>query len=273
MKPSIIFTALLAAFLSIYLPYSANAQSTESSVLDRIKSSGIIRCSYAAWEPYVVKDPNTGKISGIAVDYLEQTAATKGLKIKWTEEIGFDQIVPHLNSGRSDMFCLPCSPFKDFKKVLDFAGSFGKLPYYVYVPAKSKLTEEQLKTAKFSAIDGYIPMVETPITFPNAKVVSLPQNTSMAELYDQLKYGKTDALINEHISALNYMRNNPGIIRRFSDTPVIIKDMSFPVKKDDLTWFNFINDMTDTSKNEENRNRFETLIKTFQLYDNALLAR
>jgi len=242
----------------------------QTSVLDRVQKSGVLRCGYVSFDPYLKKDPNTGKITGVTVDYLEQTAARQGLKIDWAQEINIDQVFEAIDYDHIDMFCLPCSPIPAWTARVDFVGSFGKLPYYIYVPYKSKKTIDDLQTAHFSAVDGYIPTVETPRYFPNATLTGLPQTASMAELYDQLKYEKVDAIINEHVSALNYIRNNPETIRRLNDTPLFTKTMSFPIKKGDVRWGEFVQRMTDTTL-PENQALFRALNEQYGLTGNALL--
>jgi ABC-type amino acid transport substrate-binding protein len=267
-KLILLIVLLIAAYAGWH--FTQKPAGAVASTLDRVQQSKIIRCSYMIWEPYLKKDITTGKVSGIAVDYLNILAEKNGLKIDWAEEVPIDQLATNLLSGRTDMFCVPCSAHPDYEKVMDFVGSFGHLPYYTYVPAQSQITEEGLKTAHFTVIDGYIPSVETAKAYPNAKVTSLPMMTSMAELYDQLKYNKADALVNEHISALTYMKNNPGVIRRFSDKPVVLKDMSFPIKEADGPWLAFVNEMT-TMKNPENRALLQKLMVEYNLTDGALL--
>jgi ABC-type amino acid transport substrate-binding protein len=225
----------------------APAAPVTTSTLDRVEKSGVIRCGYWIYEPFISKDPNTGKISGLTVDYLEQTAARKGKKIDWVAEVPFDQIKPAIDYGRIDSFCVPCSPNEDFKKAFDFAGSFGKMPYYLYVPQNSTLTHEQMQTAHFAFVDGYLAGPKTIEFFPKAKHMSLPQMTSPADLYNQLRYGKADVVLNEHVSAMDYMKANPNIIRRYNDTPIFTVSMSFPVKKGDQRWFDYVQAMTDTN--------------------------
>lgn len=239
------------------------------SALDRVQESRSIRCGYWVFEPFVRKNPSSGAISGIAVDYLERTAARKGLKVIWAKEFPLDQIVPALEHGHMDMFCLPCSPTGDWAQRLDFAGSFGKMPFYLYVSAKGTQTQADLKTARFATIDGYIQSGETRARYPEAAISSLPNGASVAELYDQIKYGKADAILNDHLSALNYMRNNVGVMRRLDDAPLFTKTMYFPVQKGDSRWMAFVNAMTDTAL-PENAALFDALIQQYGLTGNAL---
>lgn len=269
-KKSVLALLILATVTGTYALHRRYAGTEKmASALDRVEKSKVLRCGYWVFEPYVKKDPNTGKMSGITVDYLEQTAARQGLTVRWDSEVPIDQIVPSLESGRFDMFCVPCSPMGDWIKRVDFVGSFGKLPYYLYVPAQSTKSLDELQTSRFSVIDGYITSEETPAHFPKATITSLPNMAPIAELYDQLKYGKADAVLIEHVSALNYMKNNPGVIRRFDDKPLFMKAVSFLIEKGDVRWGKFVGRMTDTTP-PDNKALFESLARKYGLTENAI---
>ncbi len=272
-KNALLGLASVAILFSIYTSwqkYIAQPEPEPASVLARVKETGIIKCGYWVFEPYITRDVNTGKIGGMTADYLEKIAARSGLKIEWAQELSFEQMVPALNYDRIDMFCVPCNPPPEYRKVLDFAGSFGSLPYYVYVPFSSTISKEELETARFAAGESYVPIKLTPEKFPKAKLISLPQMASIAEIYEQLKYGKADAVLNEDITAQGYMKNNPNTIRRWSDDPVEIKEMVFALKKDDDAWSKFVQQMTNTNL-PENKNLFRTLIKKYGLTEKAIL--
>lgn len=237
----------IAAFLLVALALAAflftKDREISASVYDRVMQSKTLRCSYMQVEPVLTRDIVSGKMSGMAVEYVETIAAQNGLTVKWAEEVPVDQLPAHLNAGRSDMFCLPASPTSDLDKAMTFAGYFGGLPYYVYVPYRSTVDVGNLSAARFTVVDGYIPADITPQLFPQAEIASLPVTASMGQLYDELRYGKTDAVVSEHVTALNYMQHNPETIRRLSDQPVKIMPMTFIIKKNDTAWANHINDV------------------------------
>jgi ABC-type amino acid transport substrate-binding protein len=226
--------ALTITFLFVLLTFSqVFAAGKNQSVYDRVMETGTIRCGYLPYEPFIIKDPVTDELSGVTYDYINGVAEELGLEVDWAGEVNIDQVVPALEAGRFDMFWLPCSPDENWQRVLDFSADVGALPYFIYVARDSDITSEELQTARFVTIDGYALTGITKEEFPEAGYISMPQTTSPAELYDQIRYGKADAHINEHISAKNYMRNNPGVIRRFSDEPLIAMKMYLPVKKGD----------------------------------------
>lgn len=224
---------------------TASASGKETAY-ERIMRTKEIRCGYWSYEPFISVDAASGKVGGIVYDYLNEVAGRSGFEIDWAGEVNFDQIVSSLESGRYDAFCLPATPGPEFEKVLDFPARMGALPYYLYVRAGSDPDEDQLKSAKFVTADGYALSEITLNSFPDAKILSLPQNSSAAEMYDQLRYGKADAHVNEHISASNYMKNNPGVIERFSDIPLIAMRMFLVSRKGDKEIYALLDGMFDT---------------------------
>lgn len=211
-----------------------------STAYERVTRGKVIRCGYVVYEPYISKDPNTGKLSGVTVDYLNGAAKRQGLKIDWMTEINFDQVVPALDAGKIDMLCVPCTPTSDYERVVAFVGNLGGLPYYTYVATKNEVRPQELPTATFALHDGYALSGITRNAYPNAQFISLPQSASMAEFFDQLRFGKAQAVVNENIAAENYMKNNPNVMRRLSDTPVIAMRMFLLAQKTDTAMHGLI---------------------------------
>lgn len=57
----------------------------QSSTLDQMISRGEMRIGYVPWNPAVIKNPETGELSGIFPDMVNYMAETLKLKVRWTE--------------------------------------------------------------------------------------------------------------------------------------------------------------------------------------------
>lgn len=209
------------------------------TAVERIERTKTVNCGYIPYEPYIIKNPNTGYLNGIVIEYVNDVAKNHGLKVEWLET-NIDQAVAALESGRIDAFCIPAAPDYNWRKVIEYTAPFGALPYYLYVPDNSTLTKDDLQSARFVIADGFAMSDITKMAFPKATYVSIPQTSSPAEMYDQLRYGKADAIINEHASATNYMTNNPKTIRRVSDDPIMVLRMFMNTKKGDAAMGDFL---------------------------------
>ena len=222
------------------------------------------------YDPYLTKDMKTGKVGGLVVDYVDQVAARHGVKVGWAADINVDQIITNLNYGRIDAFCVPTTPDDNWAKMAEFVADLGAWPYYTYVRADNKLTRAQLNTARFVMVDGYNQTVTTTEHYPQAKFVSLPQTVSAAEMYDQLKYNKADAFVNEPISAALYAQANPGTIKKFSDDILSAQRMFFMSKKADAKMAESLEKTFDADI-PENGALLRDLIKKYNLPPGSLL--
>src|ERR1035438_8101680 len=97
--------ALIVSLLGwVFRPVGNTQRSSEQSVYDRVIKSGVIKASYANYPPYCIKDPNSGKLSGIFVETLDEAGRRLALKVDWVEEVGWGAIFEGLNSNRHDIF-------------------------------------------------------------------------------------------------------------------------------------------------------------------------
>jgi len=261
---------VLLAFAALVAVYVQKPSYSTLMAFDRVTQSKTIRCGYLPYEPFVIKDPNTGKLSGVTVDYLDKVAARQGYKIEWAGETTFDQVVPSLDGGRFDMFCVPATPTTDYERVVEFVGNLGGLPYYTYVSTKTDVKAEDLPTATFVIHDAFALTGITKEVYPNANFISLPQTASTAEFFDQLRYGKAQAGVNEPISAENYMKANPGVMRRVSDTPVIAMRMFLLAQKADTAMHAFIGN-TFGIENPDNLAAMKEMLVKYNVPDRAVL--
>ncbi len=269
MKKIIIFIVTMFVFTASFGVAHAADQEKESTY-DRVMRTKTIRCGYALYEPFVSKDVVTGEMSGLTYEYINQVAKNAGIQIKWTEEMNVDQVIPSLNYGRIDAFCIPCTPDRNWEKQIGFSAPLGALPYFTFVPEDSTLTAEQLEKAKFATVDGYALTEITHDAYSEADYYSLQQMTSTAEMYDQLRYHKAEAHVNEAISAANYMKNNPGTIRRFSDKPVVAMRMFLITPGGDDKMDAFMNETFDAGL-PENLALAQNLREKYDVPDDALL--
>ena len=74
-----------------------------------------MRCGYVSNPPSCIVDPNTGQLGGIFVDSIEAIGEELGIRIEWTEEVGFGSMIEGLVTGRYD--AVPCANLADCSKV------------------------------------------------------------------------------------------------------------------------------------------------------------
>src|SRR5207253_5761520 len=131
--------------------------------------------------PGCLKDPNTGKLSGIGIDSLEMAAKNLGLKVEWTEEVGWGSMLEGLQTNRYDMIATPIWTNSNRARLVDFSRPLYYSPINVWVKAGDKrFNETNLTTLNspdkvIATVDGETAEVIANEDFPQAKKLSLPQ--------------------------------------------------------------------------------------------------
>lgn len=191
-----------------------------TSVYDRVMRSGTIRCGYSLYNPGCLKDPTTGKMSGIGVDTLELLAKNLGLKIEWAEEVGWGTMIEGLQTNRYDMIVTPVWATSDRARVVDFSSPLYYSPVFAYVKAGNKTFAADyahiLNSPKYSiaTIDGATAEIIAQEDFPLVKRVSLPQLTEFGQLLLTVSPGKADVTFTEPADAAGFLKSNPGSVER-----------------------------------------------------------
>src|SRR5580704_8643017 len=84
---------------------SAVTSPVKESTYERVIRTGEIRCAYEPYAPALSKDPNTGQLSGIFYDVMQEVGRRLNLKINWVEEVGYGVIPEGFVTDRYDAFC------------------------------------------------------------------------------------------------------------------------------------------------------------------------
>jgi ABC-type amino acid transport substrate-binding protein len=166
-----------------------------------------------------MKDPNTGKLSGLFYDYTEALGQALHLKIEWTEEMNWGDFPAALNSGRIDAMCGGSWPNAARARVIDFVRPILYAPTYAWVRTDDKRFDNNIEAindpgVSIVVIEGSTPAVIATQDFPKAKLIQLPAITSLAEGFVSLADGKADVTIQSASAEHQYDVNNPGKIRR-----------------------------------------------------------
>ena len=163
------------------LPHQLGLAGTKTSVYDRDARSGTIRASYAVYPPYCIKDPNTGKMSGLFVDVLEEAGRRLGLKVEWTEEVGWGSVFEGLNANRDDIFGAGLWQNASRSKAAAFSNPIIFNPIMVWVRSgDTRFNEKDIESlnspkVKISVQDGAVEDLISKSDYPLAARVSVPQ--------------------------------------------------------------------------------------------------
>ncbi len=195
------------------------AASVKESAYDRVMRTQTIRCGYALWAPMLMKDPNTGKLSGVFYDYVEALGKALSLKIDWAEETGLGDFPAALNFGRIDAMCSGGWANSARARIIDYTSPILYQPVFVYARIDDHRFDNNLaainnRSILIAAIDGGTPRVIAEHDFPEATFYSLPQLSDMSEPFVAMSMKKADLVLMEPSTAAAFAQHNPDKIRR-----------------------------------------------------------
>ena len=264
-----IFLALIILCLSAPA-FAAEKEST----FDRVTRTQTIRCGYADWSPFLVKDPNTGKISGLFYDVMEQLGKRLNIKIDWTEEVGYGAIIEGLRAGRYDMICTALAQNSTRVKAVDFSMPLFFMPFYVISrkdDTRFDKTYDILNDPKYklAVLDGELSSVMAAQFFPKATQDALSQTADLSLMLKEVETKKADVGFLEPVTFMDYEAKNPGLLK--------IVDKSRPLNMFAVSFLLPINDtpfkrMIDVTLNElVNDGTLTPLIKKYEKYPGTML--
>ncbi len=220
-------TALLLASCTMKTNSSSPA-TQNTSVYQRVLQSGTIRCGYPIFPPYTMKDPNTGKLSGIFVDILEEAGKNLGLKINWSEEVGWGTIIEGLETNRYDLVPTGVWPNANRGKHCSFSTPLFYNGLEVYVRTNenrftNKLQKINSSLVTIATIDGCHVLDIAKNRFPKARRLAHPDMCDYGLILLDVATGKADVTFSDPSRAAIFLKNNPGTIKSITSKPFEIE--------------------------------------------------
>ena len=204
---------------------------------ERVMRTGELRCGYFSWNPALIKDPNTGVLSGTFYEYMEELGRALQLKIVWAQEIGLGDYPPALNAGRIDAMCGGIFATSARARAVDFITP----AYYVPLHAYARIDDDRFQgfnvdkfndvAYKVAILEGGVTSIIRALQLPKTQVYELPQTTSPSELFMSLAQGKADFVLFDLFTFEDYSAHNPGKLKRVSDTPIKVFPLAAAVGK------------------------------------------
>jgi ABC-type amino acid transport substrate-binding protein len=260
-KPSLFIWVVLAAVVSslatsyVSLGNRGNSHDSTGSkapgTYERIMQSGKVVCGYFPWPGGAEKDSNTGKVSGLVVDLVEQALATLDLKVEWQEVIMGTQ-VQDLNIGKIDALCNDGPWVMSAGKFVEFSDPMVAtvLMPYIRIDESRFSTKADLNNSsvQFVGLDGDASVDLAQRRFPKAQLKSLPGNTDLSQLFLDVATKKADVLITDPHSFKAFEKTNPGKLKAFMPgKPVGTYKMVFSVAKGDMKTLGLLNQAIDNA--------------------------
>jgi ABC-type amino acid transport substrate-binding protein len=107
-SPSSIVIAVIISAAITFFAVRGNKpqeQTANETAYSRVIRTGVLRCAYGIWEPGVMRDPNTGEMSGIVYDFMQEVGKSLNLKVEYSLEVPWDAVPIALQEGKVDAHC------------------------------------------------------------------------------------------------------------------------------------------------------------------------
>lgn len=193
----------------------------KESVYGRVTRTGVIRAAYITYPPAVIKDTKTGKLSGTFVETLEEVAKNLGVKLEWTEEVGWGAQIEGLKTDRYDIVGSPVWANPNRGKLTTMSVPVYYSGIGVWVRANESrfngdLSKINAQDVRIGTIDGETADLIARTAFPNAQRVSSPQLTDISEKFLQVQTSKADVIFAEPFFGFEFLKNNPGAVKNIA---------------------------------------------------------
>ncbi|MBI1979827.1 MAG: transporter substrate-binding domain-containing protein [Elusimicrobia bacterium] len=198
------------------------------------------------YSPYFRKDPNTGALSGIFHDVMEEIGKNAGLKIEWVEEVGYENIFASLGADRHDVFAGGLWPNSTRAQ----AGFFSIPIFYSVIKAWGRPDDKRFinnleainsPSVRIATIDGAMEDIIAKTDFPRAQRVSLTTLSPFTQNLLNITSGKADVTFAEPGIVTEFLATNPGTLKELApDQPLRVFGNSLVLKKGEIEFKEFL---------------------------------
>ncbi len=248
LKVIAVYGACLTTFLLLTTGCAGSISSApRETALQRVLKSGKIRCSYLVYSSYFQKNPNTGKLSGIFYDVMEEVGKDAGLQIDWVEEVGFQSIFPGLDTNRYDVFAAGLWPNTSRAKAASFTVPVNYSAITAWVRPDDHRFDSDLNlidspSIKIATIDGAMEDLIAKTSFPKAARVSLPELSPFVQNLLNVVGKKADVTFAEPMIVAEFLKTNKDKLRQIgADKPIRIFGNCLAVKTGETELRDFLN--------------------------------
>jgi ABC-type amino acid transport substrate-binding protein len=261
----LIVLIVIVSFITTRL-FVSKSSDTQGNLAQKVLSEKVIRVGYIVYPPGLIKDPNTGQLSGIFYDALNQAGANLGVKIDWVGETTWATMLTDVQSGKFDMVGSPVWQSSPRSTQADFT-----IPLmYSVIGVWTRSNDHRFDTdysginspnVKISVISGELAQTIAQESFPKATIVSLPQSASVSQDFLNVASNKADVTFQELPLGTDYLKSNPGSIREANpNVPLRINENVMVIPQGQPAF----KEMLDTALQEElNSGYIDTLIKKY----------
>lgn len=240
----VVVLVIAVVVYQVIVPAKA-AAAQEEKALERIVREGKIKVCYMPWPPVVIKDPNTGEISGEMVDAIDEIASEANLTVEYVEST-WGTFAAAVQSGQCDA-AIPIFSTIQRATVLAFARPIFYAGNGILIKAGDTRFESiedfDKPEIRIAVIQGEVGHLYVQKNIKNAQVTVLPGgDISLAPA--QVSMGKADAAFTDAWTIAQYAKEHPetaDFLDLHPEAAYGINPTTIALRHSDTDLLNFLN--------------------------------
>lgn len=275
----ILLVVLLSAAVAFGVVHYAPSRGTaapaaKETAYERVMRTGKLRCGYYVFPPVVMRDPNTGEMSGFTIDMMNAIAAKTGIEIEWTEESTFGNWIPALQTNRYDVMCAPMWPDMALGREVIFTRPLFFAAVAPIVQADDTRFDgpdalDKLNQPDVTIVgqDGNMILFLAKEVFPKAKHLTLAANVDAPSVVQNVVTGKADAVLLDRNAVIEYAKKGLKLKMVELKTPLKAQAFAMPMQHEETELREFLDnavmDLLDSGTINRLLNKWEPESNTF----------
>ena len=242
-----IIIAIIIAVIALILGGWALIKSPEMNFVsqdtfDKVLKTNTITICYVTWPPSVIKDPNTGVLSGFLIEAIQGITKDTGLKLNYVES-SWGGFAADINAGKCDAGVAGFYPLINRSTAVSFTQPF----YYAGNNGVVKAGDNRFKTIsdlnrsdiKIAVIQGEFGHIYAQKYLPKAKLVVLPETSDNTAPLLAVSAGQADVGLIMADTVADYAKKHSEVQALFS-APYSTSPIAWAVRKSDQQLLNFL---------------------------------
>ena len=249
MKQSVILVVALAALLvgSVALvrePGEGGSTPSAASTFDRIVTEGKMTVCYVPWPPLIIKEPNTGALSGFIIDIWNEVAADAHLETAYVEST-WGGFTADLKTGKCD------AGVAGFYPTIGRSASVAFTEPFLYAGNGAAgragdgrfttLGDLNRKGIRVAVVQGEYGHIYAEKYLPDATLVILEKSADLTMPLVSVSSGQADVGLSTTNVIEAYVEQHPEVQELFGGAPYSTTPVAWAVRTGDQELLNFLN--------------------------------
>lgn len=235
--------AIIAIIIGVWALTKAPAPAPlPQDALDKIIKTNKLTICYATWPPSVIKDPNTGELSGFLIEAIQSIAKDAGLTLEYVES-SWGGFSADLNAGRCDAGVAGFYPMINRSTAVSFTRPF----YYAGNNGVVKMGDTRFKTIsdlnrsdiKIAVIQGEFGHIYAQKYLPKAQLVVLEKTADNTAPLLAVSAGQADIGLIMADTVEDYVKKHAEVTKLFPN-PYSTTPITWAARKSDQQLLNFL---------------------------------